>query len=379
MTKPDTTELAHLARLARDGGLDLSQVSLRVKADLLLSAQQPPIDDLRAFAEMATALVPTIDEATALILARKLAGWRHTPPPVLLALRDRGGAVFAEMVRHGLPLGTGEIEELAETGDDMLLAALASRPDLTSVATLMLVDRDLESLDLALIANIEAPLPRPAAAILIARARSRAAYQPGLLGRPDLSNLELAPLFLRAGPERRLTIIDSLSAYEALHPGERTLPLATTALVEWLDLASEDRSRAFEAIARFHGGDEAFARAMEDDAGRELAALSLVASGTTVEEATRFLIRLGDETARSVERIFALVALMRATRPVIARRLIQHIAGLTPAAAQRRGQHQPVMDPSGTPSRAGTGAARPDSQPAMSDVLGRVGLQRERG
>jgi len=70
---------------------------------------------------------------------------------------------------------------------------------------------------------------------------------------------------------------------------------------------------------------------------------------------------------------------MRATRPVIARRLIQHIAGLTPAAAQRRGQHQPVMDPSGTPSRAGTGAARPDSQPAMSDVLGRVGLQRERG
>ena len=47
MTKPDTTELAHLARLARDGGLDLSQVSLRVKADLLLSAQQPPIDDLR--------------------------------------------------------------------------------------------------------------------------------------------------------------------------------------------------------------------------------------------------------------------------------------------------------------------------------------------
>lgn len=378
MTKPDAQELAHLARLAREGGLDLSQVSLRVKTDLLLSASLPQRDDLAAFSEMATALIPTVDEATAVILARKLAGWRHTPAPVLQALRARGGAIFTELLRHGLPLGSAEIEMLAETGDAETLSALASRPDLTNVATLMLAERDSEGLDLALIANTAAPLPRTAAAILIARSRHRPAYQPGLLQRTELSNLELAPLFLRADTERRLSILDSLAALEALHPSERSLPIAAATLSEWLALASEDREQAFDAIARSFGGGAAFAEAMQRDSSRELAALALIASGTTVEEATRFLIRLGDESAHSVERIFALVALMRSTRPAIARRLVQLIGGLVPAAPHRRGQHQPAMDPSGTPVRAGTGAFRPESQPAMSEILGRVGPQRER-
>ncbi|CAM5770663.1 hypothetical protein [Bosea minatitlanensis] len=377
MTKPDAHDLARLARLAREGGLDLSQVSLRVKADLLLTASQPQRDDLAAFAEMATALIPTVDETTALALARKLSGWPHAPAPVLLALRARGGAVFVEMLRHGLPLGSAEIERLAETGDDETLAALAARRDLTGVAALMLVERDREALDLALIANAEAPLPRTAAALLIARARSRPAYRPGLLGRSDLANLDLAPLFLQAGPERRLAILDSLAAHEALHPGERFTPVAAATFAEWLALASEDHELAFAAIARSFGGGPAFADAMRRDASRELAALALVASGATVEEATRFLIRLGDEAAHSVERIFALVSLMRATRPAVARRLVQQIAGLAPALPPRRGQHQPAMDPSGTPARAG--ALRPESQPAMSEVLGRIGPQRERG
>jgi len=44
-----SAEIAQLARLARDGGLDLSQVSLRVKADLLMSTPSPAPDDLAAF------------------------------------------------------------------------------------------------------------------------------------------------------------------------------------------------------------------------------------------------------------------------------------------------------------------------------------------
>ena len=116
---------------------------------------------------------------------------------------------------------------------------------------------------------------------------------------------------------------------------------------------------------------------MAADASRDLAALALTASGTTVEEATRFLIRLGDDAAHSVERIFALVALMRSVRPAIAFRLTMHIAGTVATAPQRRGQHQPAMDPSGTPSRAGH--TRPEAQPAMSEILGKIGAKRERG
>lgn len=370
-------ELADLARLAREGGLDLSPISLRVKADLLLSTPYPSSADLAAFSEMAEALLPGIDEATALILARKLAGWSHTPAPVMAGLAAKGGAVLAELLRHGMTLSEAELERFVETGDEPMRIALAVRNDLTAQAVIMLVASANRELDLALIGNRSAPMPRAAVDSLIARARVEPAYRPGLLARADLSNLELAPLFLHAGAERRLAILESLMAREALHPSDRRPALTGQTFAEWLELAAEDRDSAFAAIASHLGGGAALADAIAADASRDLAALALTASGTTVEEATRFLIRLGDDAAHSVERIFAVVALMRSVRPAIAFRLAMHIAGTTAAAPQRRGQHQPAMDPSGTPSRAGN--ARPEAQPAMSEVLGKIGARRERG
>jgi uncharacterized protein (DUF2336 family) len=370
-------ELADLARLAREGGLDLSPISLRVKADLLLSTPYPSSADLAAFSEMAEALLPGIDEATALILARKLAGWSHTPAPVMAGLAAKGGAVLAELLRHGMTLSEAELERFVETGDEPMRIALAVRSDLTAQAVIMLVASANRELDLALIGNRSAPMPRAAVDSLIARARIEPAYRPGLLARADLSNLELAPLFLHAGAERRLAILESLMAREALHPSDRRPALTGQTFAEWLELAAEDRDSAFAAIASHLGGGAALADAIAADASRDLAALALTASGTTVEEATRFLIRLGDDAAHSVERIFAVVALMRSVRPAIAFRLAMHIAGTTAAAPQRRGQHQPAMDPSGTPSRAGN--ARPEAQPAMSEVLGKIGAKRERG
>lgn len=369
-------ELADLARLARDGGLDLSQVSLRVTADLLMSTPQPPQADLAAFGEMALALIPRIDEATAVILARKLAGWPHTPTSVLAALASRGGAVLAELLRHGMAVSAGEIEQFAEFGDTAIRLALAARTDLGETAVLMLVSRAERALDLALIGNPRAPLPRAAVEMLMARARIDPAYQPGLLARDDLSNLERAPLFLRAGAERRLAILDSLMAREALHPAERPPLVPSATFLGWLAMAGEDRHGAFGAIAAHLGGGAKLASAIARDPSRELAALSLIASGVSVEEATRFLIRLGDEAAHSVERIFALVALMRMLRPAVAFRLVAQIVGLPGALPQRQGRHQPAMDPSGTPVRAGT--SRPEAQPAMSEVLGRIGARRER-
>lgn len=370
-------DLDDLARLARDGGLELSQVSLRVKADLLVSAAQPPREDLAAFSEMASALIPTIDEPTALILARKLAGWRHTPAPVLEALAARGGHVLTAMLSHGLPLSPPVIEQLAETGDASTRAALTTRADLTGAAVLLLVEQADRALDLALIGNAQAPLPQAAVELLIARSRGDAAYRPGLLARGDLSNLELAPLFLQAAPDRRIAIIDSLAAREVLHPSDRRPAVARDIFADWLILAGEDHASAFSAIAAHLGGGPALAAAIARDTSRDLAALSLIACGASVEEATRFLIRLGDEAAHSVDRIFALVDLMRMVRPAIAFRLSMSIAGTQPAVApQRKGQHQPAMDPSGTPARPGQ--TRSEAQAGMSDVLGRI-TRRERG
>lgn len=372
-----SAELAHLARLARDGGLDLSQVSLRVKADLLMSTPQPAPDDLAAFTEMATALIPGIDETTAIILARKLAGWRHAPAPVLAALKARGGAVLSALLRHGMPVTPVEIEDLAGHDDANIAGALAERPDLSATAVLMLVEYADRAIDFALMNNAAIPLPRAALDLLLARSREDAAYVPPLLARRDLSSAELAPLFLFAGPERRLAMLDSLAALDSLGPSERRTAVSADLFAGWLALAAEDPAGAFTALASHLGGGPALAQAIGADGPRDLAALALMAAGASVEDATRFLIRLGDEAAHSVERIFAVVALMRSVRPSVALRLVMQVSGTPMPSASRRGQHQPAMDPSGTPTRIGP--ARPESATSAADLLRKLGLKRDRG
>lgn len=360
-----SSELAQLARLARDGGLDLSQVSLRVKADLLLSTPQPSSEDLAAFSDLATALIPTIDEATSTILARKLAGWRHAPPAVLEALRARGGKVLAALLSHGMPFAPAALEEIAADSDGPELPALAERPDLPAAASLMLAGRGERALDLALIAN-PAPLPRSALDLLLMRARSDTAYAPGLLARHDLGDAELAPLYLEAGPGRRRAMLDALAAIEALDPAERRASLDPEGFEGWLLTAGEDRDSVFGVIASHLGTGANLAEALARDSSRDLTALAMVAAGVSVEDATRLLIRLSDETARSVERIFALVALMRSVNRAVAYRLVMQVAGESAQPAPRRSQHRPAMDPSGTPVRPG--AARPDGRTMLDEV-----------
>lgn len=368
------TELAQLARLARDGGLDLSQVSLRVKADLLMSTPNPPAEDIADFGEMAVALLPSVDEATATILARKLAGWRHTPQPVLAALASRGGEVLVALLRHGMPLAVTDLETLAETGEPEAALAVAGRGDLTPAASFALANRDDRAIDLALIANAQAPLPPATLDLLIARARREPAYGAGLLARGDIASSDLVPLFPQAGPERRAAMIEAVAAIEALGPGERRPAPASEIFEGWLALAGDDRDGAFGAIAGHLGGGAELAEALAGDRSRDLAAMALVASGIGVEDATRFLIRLGDEAAHSVERIFALVALMRDLKPTVALRIVMQVAGVSAVPAARRGQHQPAMAPGGTPARAGV--ARPDAPALLGDMMRKLGLRR---
>lgn len=369
-----SAELAHLARLARDGGLDLSEVSLRVKADLLMSMPHPPAADLAAFGEMAEAMVPALDEKTALLLARKLAAWPHAPRVALSALAARGGEILVTLVAHGMPLDASDTEIFAGHDDPELAVALAARSELSAMAIQMLAGRGDDAVDAALIANHTVALPYAASELLIQRARSRPLQAAGLLARDDLTHTDLAPLFLLAGKDRREAILDSLGAWDAVSPLENRPRLSDDVLSALYDLAGSAPDIAFAALARQFGGGEPLALAMAGDETRELSALAMKALGATPEEATRFLIRLGDSTAQSIERIFALVALMRAVRAPIAYRLVMTIAGLDTGILTRKGRHQPAMDPSGTPARKG--AARPERESMADEIMRTLGARR---
>lgn len=363
-------DLAQLARLASDGGLDLRQVALRVKADLLLSTANPPAEDMEAFRDMAMALIPVIDEPTALILARKLAGWRHTPLEVLAALRARGGEVLAALVRKGTPLTPAEIEDIAAGTDPAVTLALAARRDLTAAASSLLAGRADPAIDLALAANPMATLPRAALVLLVARATAAPALAQCLLARDDLPVAELAPLFLQASLDKRLAMIEAVSAHEALAPSPRRPSISNEQFSGLVATALVDREGAFAALADLFGADAEFAAALAADHSRQLAALTLVGCGASPEEATRFLIGLGDDTAFSVQRIFALADLMRLLTPATARRLVLQIGRLSEQGSARPAL-QPAMDPSGTPARPGL--ERPSSRGGMQDMLRRLG------
>ena len=364
------TDLAELARLASDGGLDLRQVALRVKTDLLLATPRPSPEDMEAFRAMAEALIPMVDDATATILARKLASWPHAPREVLAALRARGGGVLAALIKHGMPLTTAEIEEIAAEGDDEARTALAGRHDLTSNASITLAGSDSAEIDAALVANRAVSLPHAALDLLLPRAVGMPALGAALLARADLPASELTPLFLQASLEKRLAMIDAAMAREALAPSPRPATLPGDQISALIATALSDRHNAFTALADAFGGDARFATAMANDASRQLAALALIGCGASPEDATRFLIGLGDDAARSVERIFALVELMRALQPAVARRLAQQIGGITPRST-RSGALQPAMDPSGTPTRPG--AERAPSRSIVQEVRRRLG------
>lgn len=352
------TDIAELARLASDGGLDLRQVALRVKTDLLLATPSPSAEDMEAFRAMAEALIPVIDEATATILARKLASWPHAPREVLAALRARGGKVMAALIGHGMPLSATEIEEIAADSDDEARIALASRRDLTSTASSALAGCNSAKIDAALVANAAVSLPRSTLDLLLPRALGAPALGAALLARADLPASELTPLFLQASLEKRLAMIDAAAAHEALAPSPRPATLPSEQISDLIATALSDRSSAFTALANASGGDARFAAAMADDPSRQLAALALIGCGASPEDATRFLIGLGDDAARSVERIFSLVELMRSLQPAVARRLTQQIGGITPRST-RSGALQPAMDPSGTSARPGAERAPP--------------------
>ncbi|MGX1787597.1 DUF2336 domain-containing protein [Bosea sp. NPDC055332] len=364
------TDLAELARLASDGGLDLRQVALRVKTDLLLATPSPSPEDMDAFRAMAEALVPVIDEATATILARKLASWPHAPREVLAALRARGGDVLAALISHDMPLAAAEIEEIAAEGGNEARIALASRRDLSGNASVTLAGCNNAQIDAALAANAAAPLPHAALDLLLPRAIQTPALGASLLARADLPMSDLTPLFLQASLEKRLTMIEAATAHEALAPSPRPAALPSEQIASLIATVLSDRPGAFAALADAFGGDARFATTMANDQSRQLAALALIGCGASPEDATRFLIGLGDDAARSVERIFALVELMRSLQPTVARRLAQQIGGIAPRST-RLGALQPAMAPSGTPARPG--AERAPSRSIVQEVRRRLG------
>ena len=360
MTSPFDADLRNLADAAASGDFDAVQVAFRVKVDMLVANGEPSAGEIAALDALATALVPRIDELTAVSLAGKLANWPHTPESVRSLLFARDGRVAAAILAGNAPLPLGvTLEETVQNGHVEIARNIAARAGLTEALCMDLLDRDDAGIDRALAANTNFDLPRGCMDVLVDRARQDRACAELLLARKELSQTDVVPLYLLASDARRGAMRTSLEQLSNISPPRLGASLSDT---EWLALdymAGTDLDAAMGMLTWHLGAGTTLAAVLVRDETREATALALRALDLPVEKATRFLLRLRDAAATSVPRIFGHVELMRTTSPGAALRILVAISGdaalrLALAGPRPAAEHVPVMAEGGARVRAGS-------------------------
>jgi uncharacterized protein (DUF2336 family) len=376
MTSPFDADLRNLAEAAASGDFEAVQVAFRVKVDMLVAAGEPSADEMAAFGALATALVPRVDELTAVSLAGKLANWPHTPDNVRSLLFSRDGRIAAAMLAGHAPLPQGVvIEEIAQGGHIEIARNIAARADLAEALCMDLLDRDDAGVDRALAANTALALPRACMDVLVERARQDRACAELLLARTELSQTDVVPLYLMASDARRGAMraaLEQLNNISAARQG------ATLSEDEWLALdhmAGSDLDAALGMLTWHLGAGTTLAAVLVRDETRETTALALRALDLPVEKATRFLLRLRDAAATSVPRIFGHVDLMRTISAGAAMRILVAVSGdaalrLALLGSRPAVDHVPVMAEGG--ARVRPGSEKPVIRRTLAGTVDRV-------
>jgi hypothetical protein len=348
MSRSEWPDLSCLASLGRNQDVDVRPVLLRVHTDLFAAAASRDRAAVEAFEALALGFLPVVDDATAAIVARKLAPVADTPASILDALVQRGGEARTAILDGGNAAG------LASAGPRHGRALLAAKPQRP------LQDRDIDELlalkdadvDLALARNGCAPLTGAHLEALVQRGRERPLLAISLLGRRDLAAADEAALYLHAEDARRRQIRARLEPQAALAGRGSSLPRADRRSVQSL----LDHARALD-IASFEAELTLLLRLSPApswrfhlEPRRELLALALVATGVAPEDCNRVFLTLHPSISRNVRTVFHLADIAKTVSRPIALALVEAILGVT-ADVKRDGRYVPAADPSGTPDR----------------------------
>lgn len=364
-------ELQGLVAIAREEGLDMKPVLLRVLVDLFIGADGHSPDEVAQFQEIAGTLSREVDADTAVIVACKLAGYPATPSSVGEALISRKDDAARIILADAGWLPRYILVEQAAAGNRLLAAAVAARAGLEPSIVRLLLSRRDPLVDTTLAANTALRLATDSRAELLARACVEETIARALLSRGDLQPIERAALFLVADKTVRTEILESVEAFVAAED-ERSTPIAAPPeLVAGLETAARSGdAQAFRAMMSLGLGTspEKVTRVIEDRSGEALA-IALVALGVPDEAATRIFMFRDPLIGQSTQRVFALVDLSRRISPEAALLITSSVLGTqsTPAATP---VHAPVYDPA-------IPAARP--VPVAANGAGREYVQALRG
>jgi uncharacterized protein (DUF2336 family) len=335
-------ELQGLVAIAREEGLDMKPILLRVLTDLYVSAEMHSADEIAQFQEIGGTLAGQVDTETACVVACKLSAYAGTPPGVAEALVARGDDAARILLADAPWLPRAMVLAEAATGGRLLAAAVAARADLDGSLMRLLLARQEAVIDVTLAANTAVDLPQDVKLELLARSREEEAISDALLSRTDLAAGERAVLFLQADRTMRLRIIEDAERVALANRRGRPAPAAPPELglaLENAAIAGDQRAfAALLALALSTSPDKA-RRILEDRSGETLA-VALVAIGLSDEVITRIFMFRDPLIGHSTQKLFALVDLSRRVSFGAAGLIMSAILGQEPRAAT----HRPVAD-----------------------------------
>ena len=351
-------ELQGLVAIAREQGLDMKPILLRVLTDLYVAADHHTPDEVVQFQDIAGTLAGQVDRDSALIAACKLAGYPGTPVAVGEAFVARGDDAARIILADADWLPRTIVLAQAATGDRVLAAAVAARTDVDApLARLLLARRD-PLIDTTLAANTAVSLADDVKQELLLRACDEDAIAAALLSRSDLAGPDRAVLFLRADKAGRRAIIDEMEMVALTSGRSRQTRAAPPEIATGLETAaiSGDESAFVSLLALGLGSHPAKVRRLVEDRSGEALAVALVALGISDEVLTRIFMFRDPLIGHSTQKLFGLIDLARRVSWAAAHMITTALLGLAPR------ETRPAT--TATPAAAGSPARRPAESPA---------------
>nr|WP_255679777.1 DUF2336 domain-containing protein [Methylocystis sp. WRRC1] len=300
---------------------------LQVIVDQFVERPVHPFSDIKQFERLALGLIDIVDAGAVARVARPLCFHPETPPSIFARLLDKGGPCAELALEYAPALPRAETAVLAARCPTGFALALSRRRDLDREIIAALMSRNEPRVLRSLAGNLAAHFESAARRVLAQAARDDVRLARLLLDRDDLE-IDPEPLFLAATRLERTAIILN-ACRKVLASGYAEPRRADPDFVARLEDAALRRDReemaALVANALDCRKDRALA-ALTDSLGEALA-LTLVALGVDTEAATRIFLCADAPIAHDVDRVRALLRLMRSTPQRAAAQIVTAITG----------------------------------------------------
>jgi uncharacterized protein (DUF2336 family) len=326
-----------LDSLARRDGVDIRPTLVRVLTDLYVQKPTHSAEEERHYTELALRLIDSVDLATRVTIAKKIAAYAGAPPAVARRLARDVIEVAEPILRNSLVLTAAEIDAVV---------------------------RDFGTSHAAIVAERRESAPTIAAPAV----RQQTTVAPP--AQHHEAEIGLADLFFSAEPAERRILLMSLGSVEAETP-QAVQPVETNRALEAAALGRDPAgfTKLLEsALGLTH---EQAERIVADPSGEPLliAAKALAMPSVALQ---RILMFIDPAIGESVQRVFDLAGLYERISADAAHKIVASLRGREPVRT-RRPAHKPMYyDDEAARSRRGSairrpGAAEPQA-PARTDT-----------